>query len=203
MAFLAGSKAVLWARLYIRLRARMERKWPPSGPRIEAVAERAGRAGRSIGTSMQHGLVGLVQIRKVDGLVLTRLEDDVAQHLATARALAFDMDHEGGALALLAQDRAQAEHRVDVARRDRHARYAGVRTIWFAGLIFRIGADEREVVLPVHRRSQRRQRDEAQHACCKLDRLKLDQLKLDHLAPPGETIADDFRECQECRGKGQ
>src|SRR5262249_7639119 len=119
---------------------------PPSGPRIEALAERAGRAGRSIGTSMQHGLVGLIQIRKVDGLVLARLEDDVAQHLATTRALAFDMDHEGGALALLAQDRAQAEHRIDVARRDRHVRYAGVRTIWPTGLIFRIGADEREVV---------------------------------------------------------
>src|SRR5215813_6431943 len=73
---------------------------PPSGPRIEALAERAPRDGRSIGTSMQHGLVGLVQIGKVDGLVLARLEDDVAQHLATTRALAFDMDHEGGAVAL-------------------------------------------------------------------------------------------------------
>src|SRR6516225_5920308 len=129
---------------------------------------------------MKHGLGGLVQIRKVDGLVLARLEDDVAQHLATTWALAFDMNHEGGALALLAQDRAQAEYRVDVARRDRHARHAGVRTIWLAGLIFRIRADEREVVLPVHRGGEHRQRDEAQHACCKLDHL------LDHLAPPDE-----------------
>jgi hypothetical protein len=31
------------------------------------------------------------------------------------------MDHKGGALALLAQNGAQAEHRVDVARRDLHA----------------------------------------------------------------------------------
>ena len=57
---------------------------------------------------MKHGLVGLVVIRKVDGLVLARREVDVAQHLAAARALAFDMDHEGGTVALLAQDRAQA-----------------------------------------------------------------------------------------------
>jgi hypothetical protein len=31
------------------------------------------------------------------------------------------MDHKSGALALLAQNGAQAEHRVDVARRDLHA----------------------------------------------------------------------------------
>src|SRR5262249_53163214 len=81
----------------------------------------SGRAGPSIRTSMKHGLVGLVLIRKVDGLVLARREGDVAQHLAAAWALAFDMDHKGGALALLAQNGAQAEHRVDVARRDLHA----------------------------------------------------------------------------------
>ena len=70
---------------------------------------------------MKHGLAGLVLIRKVDGLVLARREGDVAQPLAPARALAFDMDHKSGALALLAQNGAQAEHRVDVARRDLHA----------------------------------------------------------------------------------
>src|SRR5262249_48633020 len=108
---------------------------PPSGPRVKTLAERAGRSigtSSSIGTSMKHGLVGLVLIRKIDGLVLARREGDVAQHLAAARALAFDMDHEGRALALLAQDGAQAEHRVDVARRDRHARYAGIRAIRLA-----------------------------------------------------------------------
>src|SRR5262249_19331452 len=144
MAFLADSKAVLRADYTYGCAHGWNENGPPSGPRIEALAERAGCAARSIWTSMKHGLVGLIQIRKVDGLVLARLEDDVAQHLATARALAFDMDHEGGALALLAQDRAQAEHRVDVARRDGHARYAGIRAIWLAGLIFRISADERE-----------------------------------------------------------
>src|SRR5258708_32914010 len=132
-------------------------------------------------------------MRKVDGLVLARREDAVAQHLAAARSLAFHMDHEGGAVALLAQDRAQAEHRVDVARRDRYARYARIRTIWLASLIFRIGADEREVVLSLHRRCQHCEHDDTQHACCKLD----------HLAPPDETTADDFRECKECRGTGQ
>src|SRR5215469_3485619 len=76
----------------------------------------SGPAGPSLITSMKHGLVGLVLIRKVDGLVLARREIDVAQHLAAARALAFDMDHKGSALALLAQNSAQAEHRVDVAR---------------------------------------------------------------------------------------
>src|SRR5262249_8123903 len=196
MAFLAGSNAVLRARLYIRLRGRVDRKSPSNDwdfGRDDWDFGRGERASRSVGTSMKHGLVGLVLIRKVDGLVLARREGDVAQHLVTTRAFAFDMNHEGGALALLAQDRAQAEHRVDVARRDRHARYAGVRTIWLAGLIFRIGTDEGEVVLPMHRRGERRQRDEAQHASCKLD----------HLAPPGKTIADDVCECRECRGKGQ
>ena len=70
---------------------------------------------------MKHGLVGLVLIRKVEGLVLARREGDVAQHLAATRALAFDMDHKGGTVALLAQNGAQAEYRVDVARRDLHA----------------------------------------------------------------------------------
>src|SRR5262245_58450790 len=183
MALLTGSKAVLWARLYIRLRERVERK--TGGAKMARRAgrglglwEKGRRASRSIRTSMKHGLVGLVLIRKVDGSVLARREDDVAQHLAAARALAFHMDHEGGALALLAQDGAQAEHGVDVARRDRHARHAGVRTIWLAGLIFRIGADEREVVLPLHRRCERRQRENAEHASCEFDHLP------NHLAPP-------------------
>src|SRR5262245_53705185 len=196
MALLTGSKAVLWARLYIRLRERVERK--TGGAKMARRAgrglglwEKGRRASRSSRTSMKHGLVGLVLIRKVDGFVLARREDDVAQHLAAARALAFHMDHKGGALALLAQDGAQAEHGVDVARRDRHARHAGVRTVRLAGLIFRIGADEREVVLPLHRRCERRQRENAEHASCKLD----------HLAPPPETIAGDFEECKECRAR--
>src|SRR5262245_7756568 len=198
MALLTGSKAVLRARLYIRLRERVERK--TGGAKMARRAsrglglwEKGWRASRSIRTSMKHGLVGLVLIRKVDGLVLARREDDIAQHLAAARALAFHMDHKGGALALLVQDGAQAEHRIDIARRDLHARNAGVRTIRLARLIFRIGADEREIVLPMHRRGERCQRDEAQHASCKLD----------HLAPPPETIADALRECKECRARGQ
>ena len=39
----------------------------------------------------------------------------------------------------------------------------GVRAVGLAGLVFRIRADEREVVLAVHRRCERRQRDDAQH----------------------------------------
>src|SRR5262247_3294795 len=199
MALLTGSKAVLWARLYIRLRERVERK--TGGAKMARRAgrglglwEKGRRASRSIRTSMKHGLVGLVLIRKVDGFILARREDDVAQHLAAARALAFHMDHKGGAVALLVQDGAQAEHRVDVARRDLHARHARVRTIGLAGLIFGIGADEREVVLSLYRRCQHCEHDEAQHASCKLDHL------LNHLAPPPETIAGAFQECKECRG---
>src|SRR5262245_55481250 len=84
-------------------------------------ADRTACSGASIRTSIKHGLVGLVLICKVDGLVLARRQVDITQHLAAARTLAFDMDYKGGALALLAQDGAQAEHRVDVARRDRDA----------------------------------------------------------------------------------
>src|SRR6266436_8200361 len=78
-------------------------------------------AGRSVGTPVEHGLVGLVLIGKIDRLILAWREVHVAEHLAAAWTLAFHMNHEGGAFALLAQDRAQAEDGIDVAARNRHA----------------------------------------------------------------------------------
>src|SRR6516164_10324703 len=52
---------------------------PPimGGPRIE-LWRRSGRASASIRTSIKHGLVGLVLIRKGDGLVLAWRQVDVA-----------------------------------------------------------------------------------------------------------------------------
>jgi hypothetical protein len=41
---------------------------------------------RSVGAPIEYGLIGLVLIRKVDGLVRARREIDVAQHLATYEA---------------------------------------------------------------------------------------------------------------------
>src|SRR5262245_13025739 len=65
---------------------------------------------RSVGTPVEHGLVGLVLIREIDGLVVTQREVDVAHHLASAGTLAFHMDRKGGAFALLVQDGAETEH---------------------------------------------------------------------------------------------
>src|SRR5262245_55466124 len=124
---------------------------------------------RSVGTPVEHGLVGLVLIREIDGLVVTQREVHVAHHLASAWTLAFHMDRKGGAVALLVQNGAETEHRIDVRQRDFHARHAGVRTVALADLIFGVGADEREVFLAGRRRSHCCQRDNAQHPGCDLD----------------------------------
>src|SRR6185436_4873327 len=105
------------------------------------------RAGRSLRTLVERGLVGLVLVGEIDDLVVTRREVDVTQHLAAAGALALDMHRKGGTLAFPAQDGAESEHRVDVASGDLHARHTGVRAIALAHLVFRIRADEWKVVL--------------------------------------------------------
>src|SRR3954451_5277449 len=142
------------------------------------------RAGRSLRALVERGLVGLVLVREVDDLVVTRREVDVAQHLAAAGALALDMHCKGGTLAFPAQDGAESEHRVDVASRDLHARHTGVRTVALAHLVFRIRADERKVVLAEYRRCERRKRDNAQRRGCTFDHsLKPSQPKTTR-APP-------------------
>src|SRR3954465_11190080 len=105
------------------------------------------RAGRSLRALVERGLVGLVLVREIDDLVVTRREVDVTQHLAAAGALALDMHRKGGPFALSAQNGAESEHRVDVASGDLHARHTGVRAVALAHLILRIRADERKVVL--------------------------------------------------------
>src|SRR5262245_65285818 len=147
-----------------RLPARSRKKMPR---RSGAELQKSGR--RSVGTPVEHGLVGLVLIREIDGLVVTQREVHVAHHLASAWTLAFHMDRKGGAVALLVQNGAETEHRIDVRQRDFHARHAGVRTVALADLIFGVGADEREVFLAGRRRSHCCQRDNAQHPGCDLD----------------------------------
>src|ERR1700754_630694 len=102
-------------------------KMPRNTGHLEDV-ERAAvkRAGRSLRALVERGLVSLVLVREIDDLVVTRREVDVTQHLAAAGALAFDMHRKGGAFALPAENGAKSEHRVDVATRDLHARYAGI-----------------------------------------------------------------------------
>src|ERR1700747_85920 len=107
-------------RLYMGYRHLVVRKSRARPTRNVSVVK-GGRAGRSVGAPVEHGLVSLVLIGKIDGLVLAWREIHVAEHLAAARALAFNVDHEGGAFALLAQDRAQAEDGIDVAPRNLHA----------------------------------------------------------------------------------
>src|SRR5262249_51218155 len=121
-----------------RLPARLRKKMPR---RSGADLQKSGR--RSVRTPVEHGLVGPVLIRETDGLVVAPREVGVARHLASARTLAFDMDRKSSAVALLVQDGAETEHRIDVLGRDFHARNAGVRTVPFADLIFRVRADER------------------------------------------------------------
>ena len=127
------------------------------------------RRGISLRALVEHGLVGLVLVREINGLVVARREVDVAQHLAAARPFAFDVDREGGALTLPAQDGAEAEHQIDVASRDLHARYPGIRTVALAHLVLRVGADEREVLLAEQRRCERRKRGDGQHSDGNLD----------------------------------
>src|SRR6185312_17409190 len=127
------------------------------------------RAGRSIRTLVERGLVGLVLVREIDDFVVTRREVDITQHLTAAGALAFDMHRKGGTLAFPAQDGAEPEHRVNVASGDLHARHTGVRAIALAHLVFRIRADERKVVLAEYRRCERRKPDNAQRRGCTFD----------------------------------
>src|SRR5262249_33430752 len=119
---------------------------------------------RLIRTPIEDGLVGLVLVGEVDGLVLAQGEIDIAQHLAAARPLALDMDRKRVALALLVQDSAEAEHRVDVLERDLHPRHGGVGT--GAGLVFGVGTDERKVVLALYRCCERGQCDNPQRSHC-------------------------------------
>src|SRR5262245_7417416 len=90
--------------LYIGYRDLAVRKSRARPTRNVGIVKRG--AGRSVGATVEHGLVGLVLIGKIDGLVLAWREIHVAEHLAAAWTLAFHMNHEGGAFALLAQDRA-------------------------------------------------------------------------------------------------
>src|SRR5258708_4155986 len=58
----------------------------------------------SVGTLIKHGLVSLVLIGKVDCLVVEQGEVDVAQHLASARPFALDVNRKRIASALLFDD---------------------------------------------------------------------------------------------------
>src|SRR5262245_6452009 len=104
-----------------RLRARSRKK---DTGRSGAGVQKSGR--RSGAAPVEHGLVGLVLTRESDGLLVAQREVDVAHHLASARTLAFDVDCKSSAVALLVQDGAETEHRIDVLGRDFHARNAGV-----------------------------------------------------------------------------
>src|SRR5262245_38559107 len=106
-----------------RLPARSRKK---DARRSGAGLQKSGR--RSVGAPVEHGLVGLVLIREIDGLVVAQREVDVAHHLASARALAFDMDRKGSAVALLVQDSAEAEHRIDILGLGFPGRNAAART---------------------------------------------------------------------------
>src|SRR5262245_55781556 len=138
-----------------------------NAPQWRGIDTSAGTGGRpSIRAPVQNGLVGLVLVRKVDRLVLAQREIDVAQHLAAARALALDMHRKGVAVTRSAHDRAESEERVDVARCNLHARNAGVGCTALAGLIFRICARDREIVLTEHWCCKRCDDDNAEQSGC-------------------------------------
>src|SRR5216684_8536212 len=88
------------------------------------------------GTFVKHGLIGLVLIGKIDRLVFAHGKIDIAQHLTSAWTFAIDMDRKCVALALAFQNGAKPKHRIDLARRNLHARYIGVRAVGLAGLVF-------------------------------------------------------------------
>ena len=121
---------------------------------------------RLIWTFVKRGLVGLVLSRKIDDLVVSRSEVDVAHHSAAARAFAFDMQCEGGTLPLPAQDGAQTKARIDVVDGDLHPRNTRVGAVSLAYLIFRIRTDQREVVCAEDGRCERRERNNTKHSAC-------------------------------------
>ena len=119
------------------------------------------RIDSSIPALVKRGFIGLMQIGEIDGLVIAWREVNVAQHLSAVGAFALDANCEGGTLSLPTQDSAKTKRRIDLVSGYRHP--CRIRPITRARRVFRVSANNREVVFSEHLCCERRERYNAQH----------------------------------------
>jgi len=119
------------------------------------------RMDSSIPALVKRGFIGLMKVGEIYGLVIAWREVDVAQHLSAVRAFALDANCEGGTLSLPTQDSAKTKRRIDLASGYRHS--CRIRLIVRARRVFRVSANDREVVFSNHLCCACRECDNAQH----------------------------------------
>jgi hypothetical protein len=119
------------------------------------------RMDSSVPALVKRGFIGLMKIGEIDGLVIAWREVNVAQHLSAVRTFALDANCEGGTLSLPTQDSAKTKRRIDLVSGYRHP--CRIRPITRARRVFRVSANNREVVFSEHLCCQRRERYNAQH----------------------------------------
>ena len=110
----------------------------------------------SVPALVKRGFIGLMQIGEIDGLVIAWREVNVAQHLSAVGTFALDANCEGGALSLPTQDSAKTKRRIDLVSGYRHP--CRIRPITRARRVFRVSANNREVVFSEHLCCERRER---------------------------------------------
>src|SRR4051812_42241836 len=97
-----------------------------------------------------------MKVGEIDGLVIAWREVNVAQHLSAVWILALDANCEGGTVSLPIQDSAKTKRRINLMGAYRHP--CRMRPITCARRVFRISANNREVVFCVHLCCDRRER---------------------------------------------
>jgi hypothetical protein len=120
------------------------------------------RIDSSVPALVKRGFIGLMQIGEIDGLVIAWREVNVAQHLSAVGTFALDANCEGGTLSLPTQDSAKTKRRIDLVSGYRHP--CCIRPITCARRVFRVSANNREVVFSEHLCCKRRERYNAQHS---------------------------------------
>jgi hypothetical protein len=120
------------------------------------------RIDSSVPALVKRGFIGLMQIGEIDSLVIAWREVNVAQHLSAVGTFALDANCEGGTLSLPTQDSAKTKRRIDFVSGYRHP--CRIRPITRARRVFRVSANNREVVFSEHLCCERRERYNAQHS---------------------------------------
>ena len=120
------------------------------------------RIDSSIPALVKRGFIGLMKIGEIDGLVIAWREVNVAQHLSAVGTFALDANCEGGALSLPTQDSAKTKRRIDLVSGYCHPRHIGPTTR--ARRVFRVRANNREIVFSERLCCERRERYNAQHS---------------------------------------
>ena len=120
------------------------------------------RIDSSIPALVKRGFIGLMKIGEIDGLVIAWREVNVAQHLSAVGTFALDANCEGGALSLPTQDSAKTKRRIDLVSGYRHP--CRIRPITCARRVFRVSANNREIVFSERLCCERHERYNAQHS---------------------------------------